>query len=175
MSSWRWTLRRADPADAAALALVAGATFLEAFAGVLDGADIVAHCAAKSSPEAFAAWIGDPASVVTLAVAEAGGAPLGYSVLTAPDLPVEPRAGDIELKRIYALVPTHGGGLGPALMTRAVDDARALGRRRVLLGVYGGNLRAQRFYLKQGFAVIGTRRFLVGASWHDDLVFARDL
>ena len=168
-------LRRAEHADAPALALVAGATFLEAFAGVLDGADIVAHCAAKSSPAAFREWIGDPASVVTLAEAAAGAAPLGYTVLTAPDLPVDLRDGDVELKRIYALHPTHGTGLGPALMARAVEDARALGRLRMLLGVYGGNARAQRFYAKQGFAVVGTRRFKVGATWHDDLVFARTM
>jgi ribosomal protein S18 acetylase RimI-like enzyme len=169
----RWRLRRAEEADAAALALVAGATFLEAFAGVLDGADIVAHVAAKSSAEAFRDWMRDPGSAVTLAEAEVGGAPLGYTVLTAPDLPVELAPGDVELKRIYALAPTHGSGLGPALMARALEDARALGRTRVLLGVYGGNARAQRFYAKQGFEVAGTRRFKVGATWHDDLVFAR--
>ena len=168
-----WRLRRAEEADAAALALVAGATFLEAFAGVLDGADIVAHVAAKSSAEAFRDWMRDPGSAVTLAEAEAGAAPLGYTVLTAPDLPVEPAPGDIELKRIYTLAPTHGGGLGPALMARALEDARALGCERVLLGVYGGNVRAQRFYAKQGFDVVGTRKFRVGATWHDDLVFAR--
>lgn len=168
-----WRLRRAEEADAAALALVAGATFLEAFAGVLDGADIVAHVSAKSSAGAFRDWVRDPGSAVALAEAEAGGAPLGYTVLTAPDLPVAPAHGDIELKRIYTLVPTHGAGLGPALMARALDDARALGRTRVLLGVYGGNARAQRFYAKQGFEVVGTRKFKVGATWHDDLVFAR--
>jgi ribosomal protein S18 acetylase RimI-like enzyme len=171
----RWALRRAVEADAAALSLVASATFLEAFAGVLDGGDIVAHCTANSSAAKFAAWIVDPDSIVALGEAEAGRAPLGYTVLTTPDLPVEPQDGDIELKRIYALSPTHGGGLGPALMARAVEDARALGRRRILLGVYRGNARAQRFYVKQGFAVIGTRKFLVGATWHDDLVFARAL
>lgn len=168
-----WRLRRAEQADAGALALVAGATFLEAFAGVLDGADIVAHCAANSSAAKFAGWLADPASAVAIGEAEQGGAPLGYTVLTTPDLPVAPQEGDIELKRIYALSTTHGGGLGPALMARAIEDARALGRRRMLLGVYGGNARAQRFYAKQGFQVIGSRKFLVGATWHDDLVFAR--
>lgn len=169
----RWALRRAVEADAAALSLVASATFLEAFAGVLDGNDIVAHCAANSSAAKFAGWIDDPESVVVLAEAEKGAAPLGYTVLTTPDLPVRPQDGDIELKRIYALSPTHGGGLGPALMDRAIKETRTLGKRRMLLGVYGGNARAQRFYVKQGFEVIGTRRFLVGATWHDDLVFAR--
>ncbi|WP_200932514.1 GNAT family N-acetyltransferase [Sphingomonas sp. Leaf412] len=169
-----WRLRRAGAGDAARLSLVAGATFLEAFAGVLDGDDIVAHVARNSSAAAFDRYLSDGA-IVTLAEAATGAAPLGYTLLTDPDLPVAPRDGDIELKRIYSLAPMHGGGMGAALMTRAIDDARAVGRRRMLLGVYGGNARAQRFYLKQGFAVVGERRFRVGATWHDDLVFAREL
>ena len=167
-----WRLHRAGPADAAALSLVAGATFLEAFAGILDGADIIAHVTRNSSAAAFEAYLAGGA-IATLAAAQAGGAPIGYSLLTAPDLPIAPEPGDIELKRIYALFPTHGTGLGPALMARAIDDARSAGHRRLLLGVYGGNRRAQRFYEKQGFAVAGTRRFLVGATWHDDLIYAR--
>ena len=167
-----WRLHRAGPADAAALSLVAGATFLEAFAGILDGADIIAHVARNSSAAAFETYLAGGA-IATLATADAGGAPIGYSLLTAPDLPIAAEPGDIELKRIYALFPTHGTGLGPALMARAADDARSAGHRRLLLGVYGGNKRAQRFYEKQGFAVAGTRRFLVGATWHDDLIYAR--
>ncbi|MGJ3626486.1 GNAT family N-acetyltransferase [Sphingomonas sp. MMS24-JH45] len=130
---------------------------------MLDGDDIVAHVARNSSAEAFARYLAAGA-IATLGEAADGGAPLGYTLLTEPDLPVEPQAGDIELKRIYALFPTHGTGLGPALMARAIEDARAAGHRRMLLGVYGGNSRAQRFYERQGFAVVGTRRFLVGAT-----------
>lgn len=168
-----WRLRRAGAGDADTLALVAAATFLEAFAGVLSGRDIVDHCAAKSSAAVFADWLLEAGSVVTLAEAEVGQAPLGYTVLTTPDLPVNVSDADIELKRIYALTSTHGRGLGPALMMRAVDDARALGRARLLLGVYGGNARAHRFYEKQGFTRIGTRQFRVGATLHDDFVYAR--
>jgi len=170
-----WRLRRATVADAATLALVAGATFLEAFAGVLSGRDIVDHCAAKSNADVFARWAADPASVVMLAEAAAGGAPVGYTVLTAPDLPVPSGPADIELRRIYALTPTHGHGLGPALMQQAVEDARGLGHERLLLGVYGGNARAHRFYDKQGFSRIGTRQFRVGATLHDDFVYARPI
>lgn len=168
-----WRLRRAGEGDAARLSLVAGATFLEAFAGVLDGDDIVAHVREQSGPDAFRRYLAAGATA-TLAEAVEGGAPIGYTLLTEPDLPVELRERDVELKRIYALFPTHGSGLGPALMARAVEDARAAGHRRMLLGVYGGNARAQRFYVKQGFAVVGTRRFRVGTTWHDDLIFARE-
>ncbi|MBJ7332985.1 MAG: GNAT family N-acetyltransferase, partial [Solirubrobacteraceae bacterium] len=150
-----WRLRRAGEGDVVRLSLVAGATFLEAFAGVLDGDDIVAHVRDQSGPDAFRRYL-SAGAIATLAEAVEGGAPIGYTLLTAPDLPIDLRSGDIELKRIYALFPTHGSGLGPALMARAVEESRAAGHRRMLLGVYGGNARAQRFYVKQGFAVVGT-------------------
>lgn len=172
MTTPAWQLRRAGVHDTDALALVAGATFLEAFAGVLDGADIVAHVARNSSAAAFAHYLAAGA-MATLAVVDPGAAPVGYTLLTAPDLPVAPLPGDIELKRIYALAPYHGTGLGAAMIARALDDARDAGCGRVLLGVYGGNRRAHRFYEKHGFTVVGERRFLVGATWHDDRVYGR--
>ena len=170
-----WRLRRAGAGEADTLALVAGATFLEAFAGILDGRDIVDHCLAKNSAASFAGWLADPSTVVTLAEAGEGAAPIGYTMLTAPHLPVPPGAADIELRRIYTLTATHGTGLGPALMAQAVDDARALGRSRLLLGVYGRNARAHRFYERQGFTRVGTRQFRVGAMLHDDFVYARPI
>lgn len=170
-----WRLRRASENDAAAAALVAGATFLDTFAGILAGPDIVAHVARKSAPEQFAAWARDPNSAVVLAEHDAGGAPVGYSVLTAPDLPVPTDTDDIELRRIYALGRFHGAGLGPALMARAVEDARAMGMARLWLGVLAANGRARAFYEKQGFRLAGERRFLVGESWFDDVVYAREL
>jgi ribosomal protein S18 acetylase RimI-like enzyme len=166
-------LRRAVAEDAAALSLVAGATLLDTFAGILSGRDLVAHCARHNTPEKFAAWTDDPESVVTLAETANGAAPLGYTVLTAPDLPVEIMPGDIELRRIYMLSRLHGSGLGAELMERALADARAMGKTRVLLGVYGGNARARAFYERQGFTVAGARQFLVGETLHDDAIYAR--
>lgn len=166
-------LRRATAADADALALVAAATLLDTFAGILSGADLVAHCARHNTPAKFAAWADDPESVVTLAETANGGAPIGYSVLTAPDLPIAIAPGDIELRRIYTLSRLHGSGLGPELMERALADARALGKTRVLLGVYGGNARARAFYERQGFTVVGARQFLVGETLHDDAIYGR--
>jgi len=170
-----WRVRQAGAADAAALSLVASATFLETFAGLLDGGDIVAHCAANNRIDTFEKWANDPLGTVTIAEADKGHAPVGYAVLTAPDLPVEAGPADIELKRIYTLSVMHGSGLGPALMEVAVEDAARLGRKRILLGVYGKNLRAHSFYKRQGFEVIGERQFLVGSTLHDDLVFARTI
>jgi ribosomal protein S18 acetylase RimI-like enzyme len=155
--------------------LVGAATFLDAFAGILDGADIVAHCAANNSTAAFGKWLADAGSIVALAEAATGAAPIGYTVLTAPDLPMAIEPGDIELKRIYTLPRFHGSGLGKALMEQALADARETGRARVLLGVYGKNDRARAFYERHGFVMAGERSFRVGATVHQDVIYARHL
>ena len=170
-----WRLRRASREDAPAVALVAGASFLSTFAGLLDGADIVAHVAKNSSVARFATWSDDPDSIVTIADHPDGGAPVGYSLLTPPEEVGDTRDGDIELRRIYTLLTARGTGLGAALMTQALADARAAGARRMLLGVFADNVRARAFYERQGFAVVAERRFKVGATWCDDRVYARDV
>lgn len=170
-----WRLRRASIDDAPAVALVAGATFLATFAGILDGADIVAHVARNSSADRFAGWANDPASIVVLAEHPDGGAPVGYTLLTAPDFPIATGPGDIELRRIYTLPLANGTGLGSRLMDRAIADARSLGKTRLLLGVLGKNTHARVFYDRKGFVVCGKRQYQVGSALCDDYVYALPL
>jgi ribosomal protein S18 acetylase RimI-like enzyme len=171
-----WRLKRATAADAAALSLVASACFLETFAGLLEGPDIVAHCANANHHDTFRDWAEATDGRVVVAEIASGGAPIGYSVLTSPDFPaVDTHPDDIELRRIYTLSRAHGTGLGPALMAQALLDARALGCKRVLLGVYAGNDRARAFYEKQGFEAVGTRQYKVGATLCDDVIYALTL
>ena len=169
-----WRIHPAEPADADALALVGAATFLETFAGILDGAAILAHCAGVHTAERYAAYLHGGARA-WLATAEQGGAPIGYALMTVPDLPGGDAATDLELKRIYGLSRFHGSGLGQALMEAAVAAAAGAGAVRLLLGVYRGNARALGFYRKHGFEVIGERQFRVGARDYDDWVLAKPL
>ncbi|HEV2597192.1 N-acetyltransferase [Sphingopyxis sp.] len=166
-----WTIREAGADDASALALIGAATFLETFAGILDGDAIVGHCAAQHSEAAYRTLLAGGARA-WLAEAQPGGAPIGFALVGKPDLAAS-LDGDIELKRIYSLSRFHGSGLGAALMKEALEAAR--GYRRLLLGVYARNERALAFYRKQGFADLGTRRFNVGGKLYDDLVLARPL
>ena len=147
-----WRVRRAAPADAPALSLVAGATLLEAFHHIIPGADLVAHVARNSSPEQFARWIDDPAAAVFVAEAAGTGAPVGYAVVTEPDFPIATGAGDAELRRIYTLTAFHGTGLGRALLGEAIAAARSSAADRMLLGVHIDNVRARAFYERAGFA-----------------------
>ena len=155
------------------LSLVGAAGFLEAFAGELDGQDILAHCQKNNSPEAFAKYLQQPTTRAVLAEAEPGDAPVGYMLCCEPDLPVDLSPRDYELRRIYLLHRFQGLGIGRALIDAAVEQARGLDRTRLLLGVYGKNYDAIRFYEKTGFAQIGERYFTVGATTHHDAVMAR--
>ena len=167
------SIRPASEADVGRLALVGGATFLETFAGVLDGAAIVGHCEREHSQSAYRRYLQGGAQAF-LAELAPGAAPVGFSLLDRPSLPGAASDGsDVELKRIYALSRFHGQGVGAALMDRALDQARGQGAERLLLGVYAGNMRARAFYAKNGFVQIADRKFRVGGRDYGDVVLAR--
>ncbi len=169
-------IRAAQVADAAALALIGQATFLDAFAGELDGADILGHCQNQHAAEGYRTALARPRTRAWLAEAPIGRAPVGYLLMGESDLPVrDPAPGDLEIKRIYLLQRFRRGGIGRALMDTALASARELGASRVLLGVYGRNTSAIAFYTRVGFHPVGERRFLVGSTYHDDVVLARPL
>ncbi len=73
----------------------------------------------------------------------------------------------VEISKIYVRAKAHGGGVAQELMDVAVDDARSHGALSVWLGV---NLRANSFYERSGFLVVGERRFEVGDSLEEDFV-----
>ncbi|MEO6924560.1 MAG: GNAT family N-acetyltransferase [Bryocella sp.] len=178
-------LRAASSADAAALALVGAATFLEAYTWMLPAADIVEFCTKAHSREAYAAYLAKPSTRVTLAVTGQD-VPVGYSMLVAPELPeLDVKPHDTELKRIYLLskfrrpdTPVEGQpGVRPsqALLAAVMEQARAMGSKRLLLGTNDNNERAIRFYQREGFVVVGKRTFTVGGSVCSDLIFAKEL
>ena len=168
-------IRLCRPGDEDALALVGQATFLDTFAGVLPGSDIVAHCRRQLAPSVFRSWL-DGRARVWLAELQSSGAPIGYLVLTPPDLPVpNPSDADLEVKKIYLLHQFHGKGIGKQLMIEAEQYARSAGATRLLLGVYSRNDRAVAFYERFGFRRVSTRKFRVGDHDYDDFVLAKDL
>jgi ribosomal protein S18 acetylase RimI-like enzyme len=171
--STAFTLRRCAAGDDARLQLVGGASFLEAFADILNGDDILAHFHKNHSLESYAKYLAMPTGRIAIAEVPPGAGPVGYIVCCEPDLPVDLTAEDYELRRIYLLHRFQGLGIGKALMDQAIAYARELGRRRLLLGVYGKNHAAIRFYEKAGFRQIGERYFTVGATTHHDAVMAR--
>lgn len=170
---WEYSLRVCGPGSEERLALVGAASFLEAFAGFLEGEDILAHCRKQHSVQKYAAMLADPETHACLA--EVKDAPVGYALLCTPDIPVPLMPDDIELKRIYLLHRFQGSGIGAALMAWSVEEARSLGKRRMLLGVNDENDLAVNFYLRQGFEHAGTRPFQVGNTVCSDFILAKKI
>ena len=172
------TTRRATAADADVLHDLAARTFALACPPGTQQADIDDFVTQHLSRENFQAYLKDDRRV--LLVVEADGTPVGYTMLVAAAITDTDVArvipdGAIELSKFYVLESSHGSGAAGALMTATIEAATQTGATVCWLGVNQQNARAARFYEKSGFTVRGTKRFLVGADWHDDHVRARDL
>ena len=168
------SLRSCTLEDAEALATIGSATFLESFAGILEGGSILMHCQEHHSAEVYRKYLGTPGTQAWFAVVQPGDAPVGYAVLAEPDLPLRGIThADIELKRIYLFTRFQRAGAGQLLLDRTLTAARDAGKTRILLGVFAGNERAIAFYRKNGFEQLGVRRFTIGSTVYDDLVLGR--
>ena len=167
-------LRRANASDAGKLALLGSATFLTAFASDHPGDALVAHCRDAHSEARYAAWADDPAYALWI-VETPLGAPIGYAMLSPPELDIEVEPAAVELKRIYTLGAWQGSGLGRRLMEAFIDEARSRCSPRLYLSVYETNVAAQRFYGRFGFARVGTQDFMVGDVAFTDWILGRDL
>jgi diamine N-acetyltransferase len=168
----KFNIRAAVPEDAANLALIGAATFVDAYCDVLPGANIIAHCAKEHSAARYQDFLQRAKVGAWLAETSRKGAAIGYALNLPPDLPVAIEKGDIELKRIYLLSRFQGCGAGKALLAASVNHAREQGAGRLLVGVYDQNDKAIAFYRRQGFVPIGTREFQVGGDFYHDLVLA---
>ncbi len=169
-------LRACTVDDAYALSLIAAATLLEAFAGLVPGHALLAHCRKNHHPNAYIATLQQPQARAWIAEVSPGATPVGYAMLTVPDFPAGlAQPDDLELRRIYLFSRFHGSGAGRGLMELAIASARQQQAKRLLLGVHPDNQRALAFYRKSGFVPIGTRQFQVGTSTFEDPVLALTL
>ncbi len=167
------SIRVAASNDSGALALVGSATMLETYADRIPGPDLVAHCANRHGATFYEAWLGDPGITIWLAETSTG-APAGYLVLMPVTLSYADRhPSDLEVQRIYVLGWYQGTGVGSRLMRCALRAAGMRAANRLVLGVMKANEPAVAFYHRQGFEVIGSRQFQVGASVFDDHIMGR--
>lgn len=173
------TVRPATSADLPALTDLAARTFPLACPPNMPESSMNAFIAAHLSTARFEEYLTGVASQVL--VVDDGDGLAGYT-LTFSREPYDEHLASlvrhrptVELSKCYADPRAHGTGVSARLMDAVVEAARAEGAASVWLGVNGRNLRAQRFYAKHGFEVVGERRFVVGGHTEDDLVLERQL
>ncbi len=173
------TIRPARPGDEAALHEVATETFPHACPPGTSPKAIAQFIRTTLSVERFAEYLADPARAVL--AADGDGRLDGYTLLVVG----EPTDADVaaaittrptaELSKLYVRPDVRGAGLAARLVDATIAEAAERGASAVWLGVNQRNERANRFYDKNRFAKIGTKRFLVGDEWHDDFVRERVL
>ena len=173
------SVRTAAPDDVDALAALAALTFPLACPPGSTARDQQEFIDAVLSPARFREYLVDPSRVVL--VADEDGALVGYTMLvfaepTDPDVAVAlTLRPSVELSKCYVHPDHHGAGLAHALMTASLDAGRARDAVGMWLGVNQLNVRAQAFYRRSGFAVVGTKHFTVGTRLEDDYVLERAL
>ncbi len=79
------------------------------------------------------------------------------------------------LQRIYVLSDFHSRGIGQQLMDYAISVATDLNKEEIYLGVWSGNQKAIKFYLKNNFTPYGTRQFPLGSCPQTDFLMSRKL
>lgn len=141
--------------------------FVDTF-GELYSADDLALFLAQFTPEAWAAEFADPR--FAFRIGERDGAPLGFAKLGEVKLPVDPAGAAAELHQLYLLQSAHGSGLGAQLMDWVIAEARGRGAGEIFLSVFTQNHRAQRFYRRYGFEVVGPYHFMVGNQADEDVI-----
>ncbi|PYQ26576.1 MAG: GNAT family N-acetyltransferase [Acidobacteria bacterium] len=169
-----FTIRRAVSADAATVAELAERTFAEWFGAQNSPDDIAAHAARSYSEAIQRREIEDPDGVTLLV--ESDNTPIAFVQIRRGPAPacVDSEL-PVEIARFYVDRPYHGRGIAQALMSEAIDAARALGGATLWLGVWERNPRAIAFYTKCGFVDRGSHPYVVGSDVQNDRVMVMTL
>jgi GNAT superfamily N-acetyltransferase len=144
-------IRRARPADAAAIAEVHVRTWQTAYEHVF-GAERLSLLTVERRLPMWREILGN--DDVTAFVAEDGSQIVGLATVG----PSREDDAEGELYAIYVEPGAWGTAAGPALMRAGLDVLRQDGYRAAILWVLGDNPRARRFYEREGWALDGARR-----------------
>ena len=171
------TIRRATAEDAAVLAELGTATFIESFGQLYVPRDLQAFLEESHSVEAYAKVLANPHYALWIAERPAeDGTPraIGYAQAGPCGLPHDDaKPGDGELKRLYLLKSEQNGGVGRALFDQALAWLERDGPRPLWISVWSENLGAQRFYGRYGFEFAGEYAFIVGEQRDREFMFRR--
>ena len=167
------TVRPAVPGDAAAVARVAAATFPDACPPTTTREAMDEHIAAQLNADVIGGWIASADHAVAVAEDTAGRV-VGY-VMTELAPAAEPAVaavvGDAPvgcLSKLYVLAEARGTGVAGALMAAGLDAMRARGLAYGWLGTNVHNHRANAFYERIGFRIVGERTFRVAGHAETD-------
>jgi len=163
------TYRAPERGDAANLSHFGRQTFCATFAHLYKPEDLSTYLNRVYTPAAMLADMATPGT--EFRIAEHGGRIIGFCKIGAVTVPIgkiPPKS--MELRQLYVDHDFHGSGVAATLMAWALDRAHARNCENIYLSVYAENFRAQKFYQRHGFKVIGEYKFMVGSQADDELI-----
>jgi len=165
-------IRRALDSDVNILAELGRTTFIETFAKDNRTEDMELYVAENFGTEKQLQEIRDPRRWIE--IAWSGDRAVGFLHLmeSVPD-PSVIGGKSFEILRLYVDSRWHGKGVGAALMEKSFQIAREKGFDKLWLGVWERNIRAQAFYRKYGFEIVGKHIFRLGTDDQIDFIMAR--
>lgn len=170
------SIRQASQDDARLLTDLSYTTFWDAFAHHPKNApdDLNHYMRQAFNSDQIAAELAEENSIFL--IAEIEGKPAGYAKLIVGSIESGIEAKHpIELSRLYSHQEFLGKGVGQNLMDACFERADSEGHDVMWLGVWEYNPRAQRFYEKNGFRVVGKHIFQLGTDPQTDLLMQCDI
>jgi GNAT superfamily N-acetyltransferase len=168
------SVRQATAADAALLAELGKQSFYEAFCEMTSPEDMAAYLQSAFNTADIEDQIMDERSIFFIADADELAAGYVYACPTAaPDCIRDTTA--IQLVRLYLRKKFYGRAVGDALMQVVIDRSRACGYQSIWLSSWELNHRANAFYSKWQFEIVGRQKFTVGSDIQDDYILSRKI
>ncbi|MBW7901191.1 MAG: GNAT family N-acetyltransferase [Rhodocyclaceae bacterium] len=157
------------PVDVEAIAALAREIWQDAYAGIVAQAQIDYMLEQRYNAPRLLEELAKPGYWWDQAAVD--GERIGFSSCHLTGAP-----GELKLDKLYVLPARQRGGVGGALIGRALEHGRAAGCDTLVLAVNKQNARAIAAYEKHGFAVRESVRVDIGGGFiMDDFIMARSI
>ena len=167
-------IEKASFGDLETLQEISRSTFVETFAASNSESDMQQYLNVNFSVDKLGAELCNEDSQFYIAWDEASA--IGYLKVNAAQAQTELREDhSLEIERIYLLDAYQGKNLGQLLFDKALEIAHQQGKTSVWLGVWKENVKAIRFYEKNGFVSFGTHVFKMGDDEQTDIMMRKSL
>lgn len=168
------TIDSVKTSELIALRTIGMQTFLESFSSKNKASDMAFYLKDKFSIEQLSTELKNPKSQFFFL--KDGTRIIGYLKVNTGEAQTEKSLNNaLEIERIYLQSNYQRKGLGKRLFEKAIDIAKQEKIETVWLGVWEENLKAIKFYKKNGFIEFDRHTFLLGEDVQLDIMMKFDL